>query len=68
MNLAAKESRFDNFGMMASIAQNNPHISLSDIAFLMGVPYEPEPGSFDVDDLDDNDDYPDDDDEEFYPS
>jgi len=29
--------------VMAFIARLNPHFSLSDIAYLMDVPYEPEP-------------------------
>jgi len=34
--------------MMTFIARMNPHISLSDIAFLMDLPYELEPGEYDA--------------------
>jgi len=29
-----------------ALARLNPHVSLSDIAYLMGAPYEFEPGEF----------------------
>lgn len=56
MHLVDRESRFDINGVISSIAQNNPHISLSDIAFLMGVPYKPEPSAFEHEFDDDQDD------------
>jgi len=34
--------------IMKSVAQLNPHISLSDIAYLMDVPYESETGEFEM--------------------
>jgi len=34
--------------IMKSVAQLNPHISMSDIAFLMDMPYEAEPGEIDA--------------------
>lgn len=33
--------------IMKRYAQMNPHVSLSDIAFLMDAPYEQEPGEYD---------------------
>jgi len=36
-----KDSTLDK--IIKSVAQLNPHFSLSDVAFLMDVPYEPEP-------------------------
>jgi len=32
--------------IISVLARLNPHVSLSDIAYLMGAPYEFEPGEF----------------------
>ncbi|MBN4077234.1 hypothetical protein JYT48_03095 [Mariprofundus ferrooxydans] len=40
------ENGLDMNKIMHHYAQMNPHISLSDIAFLMDVPYQPEPDSY----------------------
>ncbi|MDQ6996315.1 MAG: hypothetical protein Q9M82_02505 [Mariprofundus sp.] len=38
----------DAHKVMKFIARLNPHISMSDIAFLMDVPYELEPGELEA--------------------
>jgi len=40
------DNELDLHKIMKSVARLNPHISLSDIAYLMDVPYESEPGEF----------------------
>ncbi len=42
----ATDNDLDLRKIMKSVARLNPHISLSDIAYLMDVPYESEPGEF----------------------
>jgi len=42
------DTNLDLHKVMKSIAQMNPHISLSDIAFLMDAPYEPEICEYDM--------------------
>jgi len=39
----ADDNSLDMNKIMQQYAQMNPHVSLSDIAFLMDVPYQPEP-------------------------
>jgi len=39
----ATDAELDLRKVVKSIALLNPHISLSDIAYLMDAPYEPEP-------------------------
>jgi len=46
MTQDATDTGLDFRKIMKSIAQLNPHISLSDIAYLMDMPYELEPGEF----------------------
>jgi len=48
------DANLDLHKVMKSIAQMNPHISLSDIAFLMDAPYEPEVFEYDIDDSTEN--------------
>ncbi len=42
----ATDTDLDLRKVIKSVALLNPHISLSDIAYLMDVPYEPEPLEF----------------------
>ncbi len=42
----ARDNGLDMKEIMQQYAQMNPHISLSYIAFLMDVPYQPEPDSY----------------------
>jgi hypothetical protein len=44
---ATADTDLDMRKVMRSVAQLNPHIALSDIAYLMDVPYEPEPIDYD---------------------
>ena len=44
----ATDNDLDLRKIMKSVAQLNPHISLSDIAYLMDVPYESDPGEFEA--------------------
>ncbi|MDQ6982566.1 MAG: hypothetical protein Q9M08_06140 [Mariprofundus sp.] len=48
------DTNLDLHKVMKSIAQMNPHISLSDIAFLMDAPYEPDICEYDIDDAIEN--------------
>ncbi len=42
------DTGLDLHKVMKSVAQLNPHISLSDIAYLMDIPYKPDPGEFEA--------------------
>jgi len=46
MYQSTSNADLDRRKVIKSIAQLNPHVSLSDIAYLMGAPYEFEPGEF----------------------
>jgi len=43
MNQSASDADLDWRKVIKSIARLNPHVSLSDIAYLMDMPYDPEP-------------------------
>jgi len=43
MHQSTADSDLDWRNVMKSIALLNPHVSLSDIAYLMDMPYDPEP-------------------------
>jgi len=48
------DTNLDLHKVMKTIAQMNPHISLSDIAFLMDAPYEPDICEYDMADAVEN--------------
>jgi len=43
MHQSTADSDLDWRNVIKSIALLNPHVSLSDIAYLMDMPYDPEP-------------------------